>query len=238
MKRTICAIVFLALIACSFGCNSQPTTGTSSANTSTTTLTTDGSVTTRITLETVIPVNEYKTFEIKAGDIGFAYFQPPIFKFEYPSIYKLIEKNSWDMLENSGTITSVNFRFQNEDIPESVLGVFIRTPGHDPSPEHDQFHFKNAKEMYEWETINSNMPYLATIITGNMTVSGITAYYVEMHFDANMLEFEHPCIVRQCIFDYAGLIWDIGINCFYLDEEPPIIKEYFEHFIDTFEILN
>jgi hypothetical protein len=246
MKRAICAIILLSLVTCGLGCNNQPTTSTSSSTTSkttlassnttssstaTTTLTTSKTITTSMNQGIVVPIDEYETFEIKADDIRFTYFHPPLFKFEYPLIYKLIDENQMDFHQFGENFLQVYFIVQNKGIPKAGLYLTVQTPEKYP-------YFKNAKELLDWEL--SNYFQTSTVVTGNMIVFGISGYYLESQGDVkNDPNYpEYSVTTRQCIFDYDGLIWQIILNWCYRGEEPPIIKDYFDHLIETFEILN
>jgi hypothetical protein len=171
---------------------------------------------------------DYSTFEIQSHDIRFTYFKHPLYRFEYPSIFEIINN---ELVERDYNQTKVLFYVQEKILPKSRLRVVVQNP----AQEDLQYH--NMDEKLEFFKLNSR--YANSFVSNNTTISGIPAYYTEAFFNVPKTSYEpeHQGSSRICFFDYAGLMWEISIDWHYQGDEQIEVKEYFSHVIETFKIL-
>ena len=78
------------------------------------------------------------------------------------------------------------------------------------------------------------------ITTKKTEVYEIPSYYLEAHFiqEKGILYSKYRVLSRSVYFDYADLIWEIHLNWVYQDSIGQEVEEYFNHVIQTFEILD
>lgn len=177
------------------------------------------------------PAIDYSTYEIKASDIRFECFQHPLYRFEYPSIFQLIDWNLADIPHISCNETKVQFTVPTIDIPKPKLSIIVEKQGYRD--------YNNAAGKLEfWQDYMRD--FTNNITTKKTEVYGIPSYYLEAHFiqEKGILYSDYRVLSRSVYFDYADLIWEIHLNWVYQDSIGPEVEEYFNHVIQTFEILD
>jgi hypothetical protein len=178
------------------------------------------------------PVTTYVSYELKSDDIRLEFCNHPLYSFEYPSIFNCIDLNNQP--PNTGRMpmtydeSRLDFTVQQLDLPKPMLSIIVQKKGY--------WEYHDASEKFNF--FMSNLKYADSVVTNNTTVSDIPAYYIEEFYNAAKSS-SYPAYKgssRTCVFDYAGLIWDITMSWYYNGNEPPEIKEYFKHVIETFKI--
>jgi hypothetical protein len=206
MKITICFIVLLSLLVFSFGCSK-----TSESSTVT-----------------------YKTFVLKANDIRLRNLQHPLYSFEYPSIFEFNDVTPPFQKGFNGPMipsdTSEISSFAETDLYHASLGVQV-------SKRH-RF-FASAAEKFD-DNISYAYLYGDNITAKKVTISGIIADYIEFSRTEKLNTSDGLVNTRESFrrvfFEYADLIWTIGMNWSSIDPEPLEIQVYFDHLIETFKI--
>jgi len=175
------------------------------------------------------PFSTFSIFEIKPDDIRFSCIKHPLYRLEYPLIFELIDVNTMNDYPISCAETEVLFYVQEQILPKPELAIIVQKP--------DYWGYHNAREKLEHDIALSQSA--ASITTNNATVFGIPAYYEESFFNMEESPSYPACLFssRSCFFDYAGMIWEVRINWYYNDAEPPEVSGYFSDVIDTFKIL-
>jgi len=189
----------------------------------------------------ITTVTNYKTFQLKADDIRLRYMQYPLFSFEYPEIFRLVDLNLVYEEQHAITMVSgiseVDFTVQQTDLPEPILTIRVQEPGFGG--------MNDASRAFRVWTTNIGRPdNTENTTTSKKTVYGIQADYLEIfgtmeEYDigGHFIYPERQRSFRGVFFDYAGLVWIITMSWQYLGAEPPEVEGYFEHVIQTFEIL-
>jgi hypothetical protein len=181
----------------------------------------------------VTPVTTYVYYEMKSDDIRLEFCNHPLYSFEYPSVFNCIDLNNQP--PNTGRMpmtydeSRLDFTVEQLGLPKPELSIIVQQPGY--------WEYHNASEKFNF--FMSNSKSACSVVTNNTTVSGIPAYYIEEFYDAAKSSY-YPAYKgssRTCIFDYAGLIWDITMNWNYNGTEPREIQEYFDHVVETFKII-
>jgi hypothetical protein len=174
----------------------------------------------------------YKNYEMKSDDIRLTLFNHPLFSFEYPEDFQLVKIN----LPYEGISANYSYvKFRGSSRGSPVLRIAVQKPGFDG--------YSNASEKFEDQVTK------ATINTDNITIKkslvyGITADYLE-YFQitkeqeqiGETLYLERYMSYRAVVFNYSDLIWEISMYLYYYIYEPPEVREYFDHVIETFKFL-
>lgn len=165
------------------------------------------------------PPIQYSIFELEATDIRLKYFQHQLYRLEYPSIFNLIDMNLADTPHIYGDMTVVDFTVQQIDIPKSKLSIIV----------------EESMEGYYLDAAGKRDYFFHPVLSSvsETEVFGIPAYYLESHYVFS----EYQVLSRSAFFDYECLIWEIRISWCYHDSVGPEVEEYFNHIIETFEIL-
>ena len=184
------------------------------------------------------PEIRYKKYEMNPDDTRLIYLNHPLFSFEYPEEFNLIDLNHMPDHPRVYDISNIDFLIHQypRPLPEIDLGIRIIEPGFAGYNDIDSV-------FEEWiSTANSNG---AVITTGEKTVSCLEAYYIETsgimpdHIIAGHLIYpEHQQLFRGVVFDYQDLIWSISLTWPYSESTPHEIDAYFDRILETFEILN
>jgi hypothetical protein len=176
------------------------------------------------------PEIQYSTYEIEATDVRFGCFQHPLYRLEYPSIFNLVDENLADIPHISCDETQVDFTVQKTGIPKPTLSIIVGKPGH--REYHDA-----AGALDFW--IDEISEFTDNFSVKKTKVMEIPAYYLEAHFiqDKEIFYSKYQAISRSVFFDYADLIWEIGLDWCYRGLQTPEVEEYFNHVIEAFEIL-
>jgi hypothetical protein len=176
------------------------------------------------------PAIEYSNYEIEETDIRLKAFQHPLYRLEYPSVFNLVDENLADIPHHSSFETIVQFTVpQHNYISKSELLVIVEKPG-------NREYQDAAGKLDYWADSRDSADYLSIERT---KIVGLPAYYMESHsieFEGSGLEYE--IFSRAVFFDYEDLIWVINMYWIYRSTVPPEVEEYFNHVIETFEILD
>ena len=177
----------------------------------------------------------YKTYEMKPDDTRLIYLNHPLFSFEYPEEFELIDLNHMPDHPRVYDISDVDFLIKQYPLPEISLQIRIIKPG---------FAGNYDMNTLSEEWFSTAESYGATITAGRKTVSGIEAYYIETSgtreedkFGAIMIYPERQESFRGVFFYYQDLIWSISLTWPYSESAPHEIGEYFDHIIETFRIV-
>ncbi len=179
-----------------------------------------------ITTAVTTPTEGYEIYEIKADDIRFLWLNHPLYSFEYPKDFVLIDLNKMTSLEGVDLIKSkVEFMYEH-----STLFIRLSVIVDEPFPGY----LGNAIDKFNYlvSTQNSSDDI---IIKKILIISGINAYYLEYFKDPEKIGRKNSS--RVALFDYAGLIWEINMTTYSPYPEPKEVQEYFDHVIETFKIL-
>jgi len=181
-------------------------------------------------------VTIYKTYEMKPDDVRLRYLEHSLFSFEYPEKFQLIDLNHMPDHPMVYDVSNVDFTIEQTDLPWVSLRVRVQKPG--------LWDYHNANDVFEdWiSTAESNGD---TITSNKRSVSGIQAYYIETSgtrekdiISGTIIYQSRHESFRGVVFNYKELIWSITIRWDYFKTEPPEIDEYFNHVIETFNILD
>jgi hypothetical protein len=162
---------------------------------------------------------KYITFEYKGNEASSlnSLFTPPPFSFEYPDFYEFRGYNVGEFMWELEPFW-LKFDYFQKALPECLMHVFIENPEY-PNP---------MKGVTEYMDIPGKK--------SQITISGIEANYLE---DWRLIK--NPVLgvsTRAVSFSYHGLNWAITLehweNAY--PDEPPFIKEYFNHVIETLKI--
>lgn len=168
----------------------------------------------------------FKTFEITVDDIRLRWYNHPLFSFEYPDIFILIDANEDPHGEVHHDHSEVAFYYRKSDFPYRYLGVTIYDPF--------QWEWQNAKDMAE--SMIDAPEFKGLLTTKKVTVAGIEADYLE--YSRKPRGSEEQMIYRLVVFDYSDMIWVIDMGTYSAFPEPPYIQESFNHILATFKILD
>jgi hypothetical protein len=214
-------ILSVVLTLClSLSCNQvAPTSGHSTALSSITTPNPDTDL-------------KYQLFEIKADDRRLIGTNHPLYSFEYPKAFSLIDVNKLldYPMNNNASIVDFILDQENTNLPEQWLRIRVEPPV--PKA------YTNASEASQyWVNIESKTS--DNITTSTKTATGLQAIYLKSFYEDQGSYRLHMTSFRMVTFDYAGFIWEIFLtwNYPYHEIEPPEIEEYFNHIIGTFKIL-
>jgi hypothetical protein len=170
----------------------------------------------------------YKTFVLKSNDIYLRDFDHPLYSFEYPPDFSLVDENLSDFPSTYYDQTRVLFTIQRSDTPKPQLSIIVQKPG--------KFGYHDAAEKFEYNRSRYLLP--DNITTKRVNVFGISSYYLEVFSSHGSPEYHlYQSSQRSCFFDYAGLVWEVTLDWFYHGNEPLEVQEYFDHIITTFKIL-
>jgi hypothetical protein len=186
-----------------------------------------------LTTNTVIM---YKTYKMNQDDVRLKLLNHPLYSFEYPDTYDLIDLNLPPPTDMGGPpmiygLSELSFNLET-DYEKSQVGIGVEKRNIQFSDSHDKF---------------TNVVSTANAIGNNITiskiaVSGITAEYIEYYcprvafLQGADIKDTHSS-VRMIVFDYQNLIWTIGMIWTYAGQEPANAQLFFHHIIETFKIL-
>jgi hypothetical protein len=173
----------------------------------------------------------YKTFELKPDDIYLRYFHHPLYSFEYPTNFNLVDENLSDFPHLFDDKTNIQFAIKKADTPYPRLSIIIEKPGN--------YGYNNATEKLEYFRSLHSSASPTDLNTYKIKIIGLTALYLEAFF-SHPEEVDYSQYLsshRKCFFDYAGLIWEIRLDWYYQGNESPEVQKYFDHIIETFKIL-
>jgi hypothetical protein len=183
----------------------------------------------------------YKEFAFQKDDVRFrlggVILEHPLFTFEYPQCFNLIDPNTMPDIEYDTRVTEVEFTRQGtgelKRIPvKSSISVRVYKPG--------LYGDTDAKTAIENELsgyeADENFKGLER---DSISVAGLSAEYVRFSISRLFRDRGSPThnrLVRLVAFDYAGFVWKIQLVCF--EEEIQETQAYFDHLLDTFRILD
>jgi hypothetical protein len=168
----------------------------------------------------------YQTYEITVDDVRLLWYNHPLFSFEYPEIFILIDANKDPHGKVHYDRSQVSFVYRKSDLPYRHLHVTIYDPF--------QWEWQNANDMAESIIDASELEGLVT--TQKVMVAGIEADYLE--YSRKPLGSEEQMIYRLAVFDYSDMIWVIYMDTYSAFPEPSYIQESFNHILATFKILD
>jgi hypothetical protein len=174
--------------------------------------------------ETTTPAISYKTYEMKEDDIRLKALQHPLFSFEYPECFNLVDLNLDPVPSINRDISVVYFTGEQVGFHKQYLSIFIVTP--------EYLKLLNTNDMLEYY-LSLYTPVAEDITRKEVFVSGISADYLK----AVGTYLGQQKSLRVAIFDHAGLYWAIQLIWYYPNPEPPEVQGYFDHVIETFKIL-
>jgi hypothetical protein len=189
-----------------------------------------------------LPTTTYKTYQIEPDDIRLQQMTFPLFSFEYPDIFRLIDLNL--IVQESGAntyrygVSKVEFTIPRLDLPEPILSIGVQKVGiQDIYNANDSLSYWTSYEISLSETVN--------ITTNKTSIQGIPA--IETEIFKTLGEFSisghsvyppRKSIFRGVFFEYNNMVWAIILNWDYLNSEPPEVRQYFDHVIETFKFNN
>jgi hypothetical protein len=194
-----------------------------------------GCNTTSSTTQLVTTPISYITYEMKPDDSRLKYLQHPLFSFQYPEDFVLVDLNIMPEHPRFYGESDIDFLIKRLNLPEVTIAVSMTEPG--------VKRYQDAKTMFNsWiSEAQSNGDIKES---GRKTVSHIKSYYFarwgyrEDYIIAGHLVYPASNrSFRAVVFDYNQLTWSISLLWDYFDSEPPEAQEYFNHIIETFEIL-
>jgi hypothetical protein len=183
---------------------------------------------------TNIPDTKYISYKMETDDVRLKYLNHPLYSFEYPDYFHLLEVYQVPQLTASSKHSDVLFTIHNTDLPETMLWVRVQEPW--------IAYYTDANELLNY-WVSEDGVVTKDITTKEIGVSGIKAYYYksfQVSPDKYKLEntvFPYNISHRFVFFDYSGYIWEINMFWFYQYSEPPEVEEYFNHIVETFKIL-
>lgn len=177
----------------------------------------------------------YKTFILKDYDKRLLILDHPLYSFEYPSLFKFSDVTRPLTDKNFAVIpvdtTEVSSHYETNTCV-SQLGVYVEKPYR---------FFPSAAEKFS-AFIGAANSSGDNITIKKITVSGIPADYIEYFRKSKISTSDGVKDARKStrcvIFEYVDLIWTISIDWNSVEPEPPEIRTYFDHVIETFKILN
>jgi hypothetical protein len=185
---------------------------------------------------------DYIIFNFKADDIRFKLkgtliHDHPLFTFEYPSTFT--KTNNEDEILSNMRATLVSFEREpkgsDDSLPKTSLSVSVHEPG--------LWSDTDAKT-----TINNIIAYhnsdsdFFIIERSTRNINGLKAEFLSYSYHQSARERfgdipipAYNGVVKFSCFDYQDLIWRIYLSC--LEEEAPETEIYFQHILDTLQIL-
>lgn len=183
----------------------------------------------------------YKEFAFHKDDVRFrlggVILEHPLFTFEYPQCFNLIDLNVLPDIVYDARVTEVRFTRQGTGelklLPVfSSIDVKVYKPG--------LYGDTDARTAIEKElSYYENDENFKVLERKSISVAGLSAEYVSF---STSMPYSNPSIpthnrlVRLVAFDYAGFVWKIELACF--EEEIQETQAYFDHLLDTFRILD
>lgn len=176
------------------------------------------------------PEIPYSTYEIASTDIRLKCFHHPLYHMEYPTIFTLIDINLMDVPDISCDETRVQFTVQQTGIPKSKLSIIVENPVDGK--------YLDAIEKLQF-MLSDHRSYTDNLSMSRTEVFSIPADYLVSYFVLEMEPMypEYQLLSRSAYFDYAGTIWEISLEWYFRGALAPKVKEYWNHIITTFEIL-
>jgi hypothetical protein len=183
----------------------------------------------------------YKEFALHKDDVRFrlcgVIIEHPIFTFEYPQCFNLIDLNGLPDIVYDARVTEVSFTRRGTGelklLPViSSISVKVYKPGL-----YGDTDARTAieKELSYYEA-DENFKVLER---GSINVIGLSAEYVSFSTSRLFRDRSFPThnrLVRLVSFDYAGFVWKIELVCF--EEEIQETQAYFDHLLETFRVLD
>lgn len=184
----------------------------------------------------------YKEFAFHEDDVRFSVeghviHEHPLFTFEYPQCFNLIDLNALpDIVYDTG-VTDVSFIRRGTGelklLPvETSISVIVEKPASWRDTD-ARAAIEKALSYYE---ADENFKVLER---ESISVIGLSAEYVSF---STSMPYSNPSIpthnrlVRLVTFDYAGFVWKIELVCF--EEEIQETQAYFDHLLETFRVLD
>jgi hypothetical protein len=185
---------------------------------------------------------EYSVFNFSEDDVrlklkGTLIHEHPLFTLEYPSSF-MYNYDEDEILLNM-RITLVNFERQLEGFDKSFPKTNLSVSVHEPGLWNDT----NSKTAIDNIIIYHSSDQEFNIIERTSTcVAGFNAELLSYSYHQPVREVfgstpipEYNGVVKIVCFDYQELIWRVCLNC--LDQEFPETEIYFQHTLDTFQII-
>jgi hypothetical protein len=176
----------------------------------------------------------YHYFELTPDDFHLSlpdeYFKPQLFSFEYPDLIKYVDPANYDT--HTLSRNSTDFEFLGDEInriPQPEIYIFVQRPP-----------FRNQNTLDDVFNALKVVPYsVHNVIENNIKIAGCQAKYLEFTSEMIYEDYYRPHIVslKAMVFQYQGCFWTIKFLWSFVDSEPPEVKKYFNHIVETFKFL-
>lgn len=182
----------------------------------------------------------YKEFALHKDDVRFrlggVILEHPLFTFEYPQCFDLIDLNVLPDIVYDTRVTEVRFTRQGTGelklLPvKSSIDVKVYKPGLYGDTD-ARAAIEKALSYYKDD---ENFKVLER---KSISIAGLSTEYVSFSISRLFRDsslYTHNRLVRLVTFDYRGFVWKIELVCF--EEEIQETQAYFDHLIDTFKIF-
>jgi len=188
--------------------------------------------------------SEYSMYTLNKDDIRFdmggVILEHPLFTFEYPKCFGLVDINKFPDIVYNTNVTHIQFHRDLEGIagPYESINIWIHKPGT------WLWEDANAKEAIDNKIVSDrNNPYHQDFQIHEretLNIAEIPAEYVMYSYYRPEKEGRgyspYSRTVRFVAFDYNNLIWKFQMDCFVESTEET--EPYFQHIIVTFQFLN
>ena len=186
---------------------------------------------------------DYKLFAFKEDDIrirviGGVILEHPLFTFEYPRCFELIDLNRMpDIAHYRSYVTDVTFLRRVEDklFFEEFISVVVHRPGVWGDTDAKTY-INNVINMYSSPPDYENFQLIQKT---SINIDGLPAEYISFSYHTPTSEGTsyppYDRVVRLVSFDYDGFLWKLRFDCY--TESAEETELYFNHLIETFEFI-
>jgi len=184
----------------------------------------------------------YGVFKFQEDDIrlrmkGTLIHEHPLFTFQYPLSFTRVDDQD-EILFNM-RVTKIDFARQVPDTADSFPKTTLSASVHEPGLWNDT----DAKTtITNIITFHIHDPDFKVLETSTVTIAGMQAEYLSYSFHSPAKEGfgyapipEYDGMVKFACFDHDNLIWRVNLSC--LSQESDETSLYFQHLLDTFQIL-
>jgi hypothetical protein len=183
----------------------------------------------------------YKAFAFGEDDVRFTIggviLEHPLFTFEYPCSFGLVDINRFPDFVYSSDVTAVDFTRYEEGntFPEETIELRVHKPG----IWGDTDAKTSVDNVIASDSGNPDYQNFQILERTVVNVDDIPAEYVTYSYHRPAKEgfgfSTQERVIRFVAFDYEGFLWKLKMNCFVESAEET--EPYFDHLIETFDII-
>jgi hypothetical protein len=185
----------------------------------------------------------YSVFKFSDDDIRFKLkgtliHEHPLFIFEYPSSFTKINDEE-DALLNM-RVTLVSFEHQARGVVDSLPKTNLSVSVHEPGLWNDTDAVTTVNNIILYHNMDQDFKIIERTSAQIADINGDLLSYSyrqpeEERFGSSPIPAYNGVVKFYC-FDYQGFIWRVCLNC--LEKETSETEVYFQHILDTLQILD